>query len=126
ATAVAYGLGGWMAISGTLGVGTLVALTAYLGRLYGPITSLSNVQVDVMTTLVSFERVLEVLDLQPMITDPDPDDAEQLPDGPLGVTLDGVEFRYPTATELSLASLEGVARLDDTANDTVLHDISLA
>ena len=125
ATAVAYGLGGSMAISGTLGVGTLVALTAYLGRLYGPITSLSNVQVDVMTTLVSFERVLEVLDLEPTIADPEPGAARTLPTGPLGVTIDAVDFRYPTASEVSLASLEGVARLDDTANDTILHGVSL-
>ena len=69
ATAFVYGLGGLMAIGGTLGVGTVVALTAYLGRLYGPITSLSNLQVDIMTTLVSFERVLEVLDLEPMVAD---------------------------------------------------------
>ncbi|MGH9262978.1 MAG: ABC transporter ATP-binding protein, partial [Acidimicrobiales bacterium] len=69
ATAFVYGLGGLMAIGGTLGVGTVVALTAYLGRLYGPITSLSNLQVDIMTTLVSFERVLEVLDLEPMVRD---------------------------------------------------------
>ena len=111
ATALVYGLGGVMAIAGSLGIGTLVALTAYLGRLYGPLTALSNVQVDVMTTLVSFERVLEVLDLEPTIVDAA--DPIALPSGPVAVELDDVRFRYPTAAEVSLASLEGVARLDD-------------
>src|SRR5690606_13212054 len=97
----------------------------YLNRLYGPLTALSNVQVDVMTTLVSFERVLEVLDLEPAIVDAP--DAAPLPGGPLGVELDGVRFRYPTAREVSLASLEGVARLDEhEENDDVLHDVSLS
>lgn len=123
AVAIVYGVGGWMAISGALGVGTLVALTAYLNRLYGPLTSLSNVHVDVMTTLVSFERVIEVLDLEPLITDAP--DAVELPAGAVGVEFDGVTFRYPTAEEVSLASLEGVARLDQTPSELVLHDISL-
>lgn len=125
AGAIVYGVGGLSAIGGGLGIGTLVALTAYLNRLYGPLTALSNVQVDVMTTLVSFERVLEVLDLEPAIADAP--DATPLPDGPLGVELDGVRFRYPTAREVSLASLEGVARLDEhEENDDVLHDVSLS
>jgi ATP-binding cassette subfamily B protein len=123
ATALVYGLGGAMAIAGSLGIGTLVALTAYLGRLYGPLTSLSNVQVDVMTTLVSFERVLEVLDLEPTIVDAE--DPEPLPRGPVTVELDHVDFRYPTAAEVSLASLEGVAVLDDATPEQVLHDVSL-
>ena len=123
ATAVVYGLGGAMAIAGSLGIGTLVALTSYLNRLYGPLTSLSNVQVDVMTTLVSFERVLEVLDLEPAIVDAP--DARPLPSGPVAVALDDVRFRYPTAAEVSLASLEGVARLDAAPSDEVLHGISL-
>jgi ATP-binding cassette subfamily B protein len=123
ATALVYGLGGALAIAGSLGIGTLVALTAYLNRLYGPLTSLSNVQVDVMTTLVSFERVLEVLDLVPTITDPA--EPRALPAGPVAVELDGVGFRYPTAAEVSLASLEGVARLDETPSGDVLHDVSL-
>ena len=122
AIAVAYGLGGVMAIRGTLGVGTVVALTAYLGQLYGPLTSLSNVQVDVMTTLVSFERVLEVLDLEPMIKESPT--ATALPTGPVGVEFDEVDFKYPTADEVSLASLEGVARLDDVSSDPILHSIS--
>ncbi|HEY4611177.1 MAG TPA: ABC transporter ATP-binding protein, partial [Ilumatobacteraceae bacterium] len=111
AIAVAYGLGGVMAIRGTMGVGTVVALTAYLGQLYGPLTSLSNVQVDVMTTLVSFERVIEVLDLQPMIKESPT--AVPLPHGAVGVEFQNVNFSYPTAEEVSLASLEGVAKLDD-------------
>ncbi len=123
ATALVYGLGGVMAISGSIGIGTVVALTAYLNRLYGPLTSLSNVQVDVMTTLVSFERVLEVLDLQPSIAEHP--DAGDLPAGPVGVELCGVTFRYPTAAEVSLASLEGVAQLDDTMPEPILHCIDL-
>jgi ATP-binding cassette subfamily B protein len=118
AAALVYGVGGVMAIGGSLGIGTLVALT-----LYGPLTSLSNVQVDVMTTLVSFERVLEVLDLQPTIVDaaePTP-----IPSGPVAVELDDVRFRYPTAAEVSLASLEGVATLEPTTPDEVLHGVSL-
>jgi ATP-binding cassette subfamily B protein len=123
AAALVYGVGGVMAIGGSLGIGTLVALTSYLNRLYGPLTSLSNVQVDVMTTLVSFERVLEVLDLQPTIVDaaePTP-----IPSGPVAVELDDVRFRYPTAAEVSLASLEGVATLEPTTPDEVLHGVSL-
>lgn len=123
AGALVYGLGGLMAVSGTLGIGTLVALAAYLNRLYGPLTSLSNVQVDVMTTLVSFERVIEVLDLQPTIVD-----AEHplpIPSGPVGLTFDDVTFRYPTAAEVSLASLEGVVVLDAGIPETVLHGIDL-
>jgi ATP-binding cassette, subfamily B, bacterial len=122
AIAVAYGLGGVMAIRGTLGVGTVVALTAYLGQLYGPLTSLSNVQVDVMTTLVSFERVIEVLDLEPMIKESPT--ATSLPTGPVGVEFDNVDFKYPTADEVSLASLEGVARLDSFTSAPILHAVS--
>jgi ATP-binding cassette subfamily B protein len=122
ATALVYGVGGLMAIGGSLGVGTVVALTAYLGRLYGPITSLSNLQVDVMTTLVSFERVLEVLDLEPMVDDAP--DAEPLPSNAATVEFDRVAFRYPAASEVSLASLESVAKLSEAASETVLNDIS--
>ncbi len=122
AIALAYGLGGVMAIGGTLGVGTVVALTAYLGQLYGPLTSLSNVQVDIMTTLVSFERVLEVLDLEPMVQQSP--GATPLPRGPVDVEFRNVDFRYPTAADVSLASLEGVARLDSLSADPILHDVS--
>ena len=110
ATALVYGVGGVLVIDDTITLGTLVALTALLGRLYGPLTALSNVQVDVMTALVSFERVFEVLDLPPMI-DEKPD-AVELRRGPTEVELRGVSFRYPSADEVSLASLESVAVLD--------------
>lgn len=123
ATALVYGLGGAMAIAGSIGIGTVVALTAYLNRLYGPLTSLSNVQADVMTTLVSFERVLEVLDLRPAITESN--DARDIPAGPVAVEFCDVTFRYPTAAEVSLASLEGVARLDDVVPAPILHGIDL-
>ncbi|MEO6987270.1 MAG: ABC transporter ATP-binding protein [Aquihabitans sp.] len=123
AAALVYGMGGVMAVSGSLGIGTLVALSAYLNRLYGPLTSLSNVQVDVMTTLVSFERVIEVLDLQPTIVDAE--EPVAIPSGPVGLVMDNVSFRYPTAAEVSLASLEGVAVLDEGIPETVLHGIDL-
>src|SRR5436305_2146889 len=100
-------MGGVLAIKGTLEVGTLVALAALLSRLYGPLTSLSNVQVDVMTALVSFERVFEVLDLPPMVADAP--DAAELPAGADTVEFRDVHFRYPSAAEVSLASLESVA-----------------
>jgi ATP-binding cassette subfamily B protein len=108
ATAITYGLGGNLVISGTLTLGTLLALVGLLAQLYGPLTALSNVRVDVMTALVSFDRVFEVLDLQPLITDAP--DATPLPHGPTGVEFRDVRFTYPTAQEVSLASLESVAR----------------
>jgi ATP-binding cassette subfamily B protein len=117
-----YGFGGLMAVSGGLTVGTLLALTALLARLYGPLTSLSNVRVDVMTALVSFERVFEVLDLQPLVTERA--GARSLPDGPVRVELDGVAFRYPSADEVSLASLESVASGDRKGTGPVLRDVS--
>jgi ATP-binding cassette subfamily B protein len=122
ATALVYGVGGVLAIDGTITLGTLVALTALLGRLYGPLTALSNVQVDVMTALVSFERVFEVIDLPPMI-DEKPD-AEVLPRGATAVELRNVSFRYPSAEEVSLASLESVAVLDQAPSQQVLHEVS--
>jgi ATP-binding cassette, subfamily B, bacterial len=121
ATALVYGWGGLLAVNGALNVGTVVALTAYLNRLYGPLTQLSNVNVDVMTALVSFERVFEVLDLPPMI-DEKPD-AVAVPRGPATVELDHVNFSYPTAEEVSLASLESVATLERTASKDVLFDV---
>ena len=125
AVAIVYGLGGVLAIRGSLTVGVLVALTTYLTRLYGPITALSNVQVDVMTTLVSFERVLEVLDLRPSVADAP--DARPLPDDiatTASVELDDVSFRYPAASEVSLASLESVARLQTEVPGTTLEHVS--
>jgi ATP-binding cassette subfamily B protein len=122
ATALVYGWGGVEAANGALAVGTVVALAAYLTRLYGPLTALSNVQVDVMTALVSFDRVFEVLDLEPMI-DERPD-AVVVPRGPASVEFDHVNFSYPTAEEVSLASLESVAVLDQAPSQQVLYDVS--
>jgi ATP-binding cassette subfamily B protein len=123
ATAVVYAWGGVLGVDrGPLFVGTLVALVAYLNRLYGPLTALSNVQVDVMTALVSFDRVFEVLDLPPMI-DEKPD-AVALSRGPALVEFDHVDFSYPTAEEVSLASLESVAVLDQAPSQQVLFDVS--
>ena len=122
ATAIVYGIGGRFAAQGSLEVGTLVALTAYLGRLYGPLTQLSNVHVDVMTALVSFERVFEVLDLEPAIADRP--GAVDLPAGAATIEFDHVGFRYPAADEVSLASLESVAVLDPRVPTPVLHDVT--
>ena len=126
AIAAVYGLGGLQAIAGTLTVGVVVAMTAYLGRLYGPLTAMSNVQVDIMTALVSFERVLEVLDLEPTVAErPDAADLRtSVATQGASIELDHVTFRYPSAEEVSLASLESVATLrSDPATDT-LHDVS--
>jgi ATP-binding cassette subfamily B protein len=122
ATAVVYGWGGIQVIDKSLQLGTVVALAAYLARLYGPLTALSNVQIDVMTALVSFDRVFEILDLPPMIDDQP--DAGPVPPGPARVDFDGVDFRYPTAEEVSLASLESVAILDQTVSQQVLFDVT--
>jgi ATP-binding cassette, subfamily B, bacterial len=122
ATALVYGWGGVLSVHHVLEVGSLVALTAYLNRLYGPLTALSNVQVDVMTALVSFDRVFEVLDLPPMI-DEKPD-AATIPRGPATIEFDHVDFSYPRAEEVSLASLESVAVLDQSPSSQVLFDVS--
>lgn len=122
ATALVYGWGGVLAARGALEVGTVVALTAYLNRLFGPLTALSNVQVDVMTALVSFDRVFEVLDLPPMIDEKS--DALPIPRGPATIEFDHVDFSYPTAEEVSLASLEAVAVLERTPMQQVLFDVS--
>ncbi len=122
ATAMVYGVGGSLAASGSLRVGTVVALAAYLTRLYGPLTALSNVRVDVMTALVSFERVFEVLDLEPMVAEKA--DAVALPAGATSVELRDVVFSYPTAEQVSLASLESVAVLDGAPSAQVLHGVS--
>jgi len=133
ATALVYGVGGVLAVQGAITVGTLVAFAGLLGRLYGPITGLSNVQVDVMSALVSFERVFEVLDLRPMLTDAE--DARDLPPGPLGVALRGVTFTYPRGEEVSLLSLESpTVDVADTPVDArprveegpVLRDVTFA
>jgi ATP-binding cassette subfamily B protein len=124
ATALAYGWGGLLAASGALNVGTVVALTAYLSRLYGPLTALSNVQVDVMTALVSFDRIFEVLDLQPMLREKP--DAVSIPTGPARVEFEHVDFSYPAASEVSLASLEGIALPVQGSPQQVLFDVSFA
>ncbi|HET9657861.1 MAG TPA: ABC transporter ATP-binding protein [Kineosporiaceae bacterium] len=123
ATALVYGVGGVLTINGTLTVGTLLALAALLGRLYGPLTALSNVRIDVMTALVSFERVFEVLDLQPLVTERP--GAVALQPGPLSIELEDVHFRYPSADEVSLASLEQVSVADRGGGGEVLHGLSL-
>ncbi len=122
ATALVYGVGGLLSIQGVLSVGTLVALAALLGRLYGPLTSLSTVRIDVMTALVSFERVFEVLDLPPMVQEKP--HAVNLAPGPTAVGFDQVEFSYPTAEQVSLASLEAVARIESAPTGDVLHGVS--
>jgi ATP-binding cassette subfamily B protein len=124
ATALVYGLGGQLAISQQLTVGSLLALTALLGRLYGPITALSNIRVDVMSALVSFERVFEVLDLEPTIAERP--GATVLRNARPAVAFDHVAFRYPTASEVSLASLESVAdhARPETVPEDVLHDVT--
>jgi ATP-binding cassette subfamily B protein len=122
ATAFAYGFGGLEVIRGELALGTLVALTLYLTRLYGPLTQLSNLNIDYMSAMVSFERLFEVLDIVPMIKESP--NAVAIPSGPARLRFDHVEFSYPGAEEVSLASLEAVARLDDTARTEVIHDLS--
>lgn len=122
ATAVAYGIGGHLAINDQLTVGTLLAITALLARLYGPLTALSNVRVDVMSALVSFERVFEVLDLQPMVTDSQ--NAKELKTDKPEVKFDSVSFTYPSAKEISLASLEAVAKPEMVESGEVLKNIS--
>ncbi len=122
ATALVYGAGGVLVVDGAFPLGTLVALAAMLMRLYGPLTSLSNVHVDVMTALVSFDRVFEVLDLKPMVSERP--DARPLPSGPVTIEFDDVQFRYPAAEEVSLASLESVARPDTGPSQEVLKGVT--
>jgi ATP-binding cassette, subfamily B, bacterial len=122
ATALAYGWGGVLAVKHVLDVGTVVALVSYLMRLYAPLLGLSNMQVSIMTALVSFERVFEVLDLAPMIQDRP--GAKPIPVGPAAIAFDHVAFRYPSAAEVSLASLESVAIPDKGQEKTVLQEIT--
>ncbi len=122
ASAFAYGWGGVLVVKHRLDLGTVVALVAYLGRLYGPLTGLSNIQITLMTALVSFERVFEVLDLRPMIRDHP--QAVAIPSGPARVSFDRVSFRYPSASEVSLASLQPIALPDKTADKFALSDIT--
>ncbi|CAB4647875.1 unannotated protein [freshwater metagenome] len=122
ATAIAYGIGGHLAINGGLTVGTLLAITALLARLYGPLTALSNVRIDVMTSLVSFERVFEVLDLEPMVKDRN--GAIALNSSRGKIEFKNVGFSYPNAQEISLASLESVAKAETVPSGIVLKGLS--
>ncbi|GGS31569.1 ABC transporter ATP-binding protein [Streptomyces griseoviridis] len=122
ALALVYGLGGWFALRGALEPGAVVALALLLTRMYAPLTALAGARVEVMSALVSFERVFEVLDLEPLIAERP--DARRVPDGPVAVEFDDVRFGYPSADKVSLASLEEVAALDTRGGAEVLHGIS--
>jgi ATP-binding cassette subfamily B protein len=122
ATAFAYGIGGHLALNGTVTVGTLLAITALLARLYGPLTALSNVRIDVMTALVSFERVFEVLDLVPMVSDKP--GAKLLSKKVPSVEFKNVHFSYPRADQISLASLESAAKEEQVQSGEILKGIS--
>ena len=122
ALALVYGLGGWLAIGGQLAPGDVVVLALLLTRLYAPLTALSNARVEIMSALVSFERVFEILDLEPLIQEKP--DAVEVPPGPVAVEFDDVRFAYPSADKVSLASLEEVATLDTRGGTEVLHDVS--
>ena len=122
ATAFAYGIGGHLAIEGGVTVGTLLAITALLARLYGPLTALSNVRIDVMTSLVSFERVFEVLDLEPMVKNRE--NATVLVTSKPRIEFKNVDFAYPKAEEISLASLESAAKVETVQSGQVLKDLS--
>ncbi len=123
ATALTYGLGGNLVITGAISLGTLLALVGLLAQLYGPLTAISNVRVDVMTALVSFDRVFEVLDLQPLVVESE--QGRELPDGPLSVSFNHVDFTYPRASEVSLASLESIARPESAGGvEPVLRNVS--
>jgi ATP-binding cassette subfamily B protein len=122
AGALTYGVGGWLAVRGTVLPGTVVTLALLLTRLYGPITALSNARINIMSALVSFERVFEVLDLPPAIAEKP--DAVAVPKGTAKVEFRDVQFRYPSAAEVSLASLEDVAALDKTVTEPVLRGVS--
>ncbi|KOT86188.1 ABC transporter [Streptomyces sp. NRRL F-5755] len=122
ALAVVYGLGGFLALRGHLEAGSIVSLALLLTRLYAPLTALSGAHTEVMSALVSFERVFEVLDLKPLIEEKP--DARAVPEGPVSVEFDSVRFGYPSADKVSLASLEEVATLDTRGGAEVLHDVS--
>jgi ATP-binding cassette subfamily B protein len=122
ATAFAYGIGGHLAINGVITVGSMIAVTALLARLYGPLTALSNIRIDVMTALVSFERVFEVLDLAPMVASKAGAIALETPMP--RVEFKDVTFRYPKADEISLASLESAAKLETVISGEILKGIS--
>ncbi|WNV73887.1 ABC transporter ATP-binding protein [Geodermatophilus sp. DSM 44513] len=122
ATALVYGMGGWLAFTGSLSPGDVVALALLLSRLYGPLTALANVRVDVMSAMVSFDRVFEVLDLTPMIRE-EPG-AVPVPAGDRSIEFDSVSFSYPSAADVSLPSLEDVSLPEHGGPVDVLHDVS--
>lgn len=122
ALALVYGLGGWFALRGTLEPGAVVSLALLLTRMYAPLTALAGARVEVMSALVSFERVFEVLDLEPLIAEKP--DAREVPEGPVAVEFADVRFGYPSADKVSLASLEEVAALDTRGGSEVLHGVS--
>ncbi|MEU5644849.1 ABC transporter ATP-binding protein [Streptomyces milbemycinicus] len=122
ALALVYGLGGYYALRDQLDPGAVVALALLLTRLYAPLTALAGARVEVMSALVSFERVFEVLDLKPLIAEKP--DARPVPEGPVSVEFDRVDFGYPSADKVSLASLEEVATLDTRGGEQVLHEVS--
>jgi ATP-binding cassette, subfamily B, bacterial len=124
ATALAYGIGGHLAIKNSITIGSLLAITTLLARLYGPLTSLSSIRVDIMTSLISFERVFEILDLEPMVKSPT--HPRPLPAQQPRVEFSHVSFQYPTAEEISLASLEVAAREGIADTGEILHDVSFA
>jgi ABC-type multidrug transport system fused ATPase/permease subunit len=122
ALALVYGLGGWLSLEDRLEAGTVVTLGLLLAQLYQPLTALASARIDAMTAIVSFERVFEVLDLEPLLMErPDPVD---LPAGPVALEFEGVHFAYPSADKVSLASLEAVATLDTRGGTEILHDVS--
>jgi len=123
ATAFAYGFGGVEVVHGAMQIGTVAAMTAYLARLFSPLLQLSNLQIDLTSAAVSFERVFEVLDIEPMITEAD--DAVAIPAGPATVELVDVRFHYPRPDEVSIASLEAVATLEQVGSAEVLHGVSI-
>jgi len=122
ATALVYGLGGTLAFSGSLSAGDVVALALLLSRLYGPLTALSNVRVDIMSAMVSFDRVFEVLDLKPMIDEAS--DAVPVPAGDRSIEFDAVSFSYPAASDVSLPSLEEVSLPEHGGPIDVLHGVT--
>ncbi|TDB83035.1 ABC transporter ATP-binding protein [Actinomadura sp. KC216] len=124
ALALVYGLGGFLSLRGHLDAGAVVALALLLTRLYAPLTALASARVEVMSALVSFERVFEVLDMRPLVAEKPEPEIRPVPDGPISVEFDGARFAYPSADKVSLASLEEVATLDTRGGVDVLHDVS--
>ena len=131
ALALVYGIGGWQAVAGQMDAGSVVSLAMLLTRLYGPLTMLANARMDIMSAVVSFQRVFEVLDLKPLITEPEnprplpPLQSGSAAPGGLSLALRDVRFQYPSAAEVSLATLEEVAVLDERGGHEVLHGIDL-